>query len=136
LLLPPTQGSWDQIVPIHREQWKVYDVDTTKAPAWRHVRPLHVVVEGGDGLFLPVNWWHAVQSRPREFAITVPVRWNSTYRDLRQPATRHHMRALWAKAPLRATGQLLSALYGTAAGQIRERITPARAPNGVANGHR
>ena len=94
LLLPPTQESWDQIVPIHRTQWKVYDVDVTQAPAYRDIRPYHVVVEPGDGLFLPVNWWHAVQARPREFGITVPVTWDSPFRDLRQPATRHFLRTL------------------------------------------
>jgi hypothetical protein len=105
LLLPPTQLSWDQIVPIHTEQWKVYDVDVAKAPAYREVRPYHIVVEPGDGLFLPVNWWHTVQARPREYGITVPVTWDSPYRDLR-------------RKPL-AAAALLATAYGTVANQVR-----------------
>lgn len=127
LLLPPTRLSWDQIVPVHREQWEVYDVDLAKAPAYRDIRPYHVIVEPGDGLFLPVNWWHAVQARPREYGITVPVWWDSAYRDLRQPATRHHMRVLAGSRPLLACRTLLGAVYGTVASQIRARhLTSAR----------
>ncbi|MFP5265680.1 MAG: cupin-like domain-containing protein [Blastocatellia bacterium] len=120
LLLPPTHQSWSQIVPIHAEQWKVYDVDVAKAPAYREVRPYHVVVEPGDGLFLPVNWWHAVQGRPREYGITVPVTWNSPYRDLRQPATRHFLRVLWRYRKLPAATELLASVYGTVASQFRK----------------
>jgi hypothetical protein len=121
LLLPPTQLSWDQIVPIHTEQWKVYDVDVAKAPAYLEVRPYHIVVEPGDGLFLPVNWWHTVQARPREYGITVPVTWDSPYRDLRQPATRHFLRFLWRYQKLLATSELLASAYGTVASQVRIR---------------
>ena len=119
LLLPPTQLSWDQIVPIHTEQWKVYDVDVAKAPAYREVRPYHIVVEPGDGLFLPVNWWHTVQARPREYGITVPVTWDSPYRDLRQPATRHFLRVLWRQRKPLAAAALLATAYGTVANQVR-----------------
>lgn len=120
LLLPPTQLSWDQVVPVHVEQWKVYDVDLEKAPAYREVRPYHVVVEPGDGLFLPVNWWHTVQARPREFGITTPITWDSPYRDLRQPATRHFLRVLWRQQKLIAAAALLASVYGTVASRLRE----------------
>ena len=122
LLLAPTQQSWDQIVPIHTKQWKVYDVDLADAPAYREVRPYHVVVEPGDGLFLPVNWWHAVQARPREYGITVPVTWDSPYRDLRQPATRRLLRVLWQGRKLIATIELLASVYGTVASQVRQQL--------------
>jgi hypothetical protein len=124
LLLPPTQLSWDQIVPIHTEQWKVYDVDVGRAPAYREVRPYHVVVEPGDGLFLPVNWWHTVQARPREYGITVPVTWDSPYRDLRQPATRHFLRMLWSQRKLIGAAALAAAAYGTVANQVRQQLDP------------
>lgn len=120
LLLPPSQQAWDQIVPIHVEQWKVYDVDVQKAPAYLDVRPYHVVVEPGDGLFLPVNWWHAVQARRREFGITVPVTWDSPYRDLRQPATRHFLRMLWRRAKPLAAAELLGCAGRTVTYQWRE----------------
>jgi hypothetical protein len=119
LLLPPNQLSWDQIVPIHTEEWTAYDVDVAKFPAYREVRPYHIVVEPGDGLFLPVNWWHAVQSRPREYGITIPVTWDSPYCDLRQPATRHFLRVLWRQKKRLAASVLLAAGYGTVASQVR-----------------
>jgi Cupin-like domain len=124
LLLPPTQRSWDQIVPVHRTQWKVYDVDVKKAPGYLDVHPYHVVVEPGDGLFLPLNWWHAVQARPREFGITVPVTWDSPYRDLRQPATRYFLRVLWRRRrkPL-AAAELLASTYGTLATAVRRQLS-------------
>jgi hypothetical protein len=119
LLLPPTQLSWDQLVPIHTEQMTVYNVDVGKFPAYREVRPYHVVVELGDGLFLPVNWWHAVQARPREYGITVPITWDSPYRDLRQPATRHFLRVLWRQRKRLAASVLLTAGYGTVTNGVR-----------------
>jgi hypothetical protein len=122
LLLPPTQASWDQLVPVHTSQWKVYDVDVEKAPAYLEVRPYHVVVEPGDGLFIPVNWWHAVQARPREYGITVPVTWDSPYRDLRQPATRHFLRLLWQRQKRLAAGALLSTTCATVANQFRHQL--------------
>lgn len=122
LLLPPTQRSWDQIVPIHLAQWKVYDVDLASSPAYREIQPYHIVVEPGDGLFLPVNWWHTVQARSQEYGITVPITWDSPYRDLRQPATRHFLRVLWqARKPVAAAAFLASA-YGTTAIQVREQF--------------
>ncbi len=119
LLLPPTQLSWDQIVPIHTEQWRVYGIKVASAPSFREVRPYHVVVEPGDGLFLPVNWWHAVQARPREYGITVPVTWDSSNRDLRQPATRHFLRVLWHQRKRVAAELLLTAAYETVAILVR-----------------
>lgn len=119
LLLPPTQLSWDQIVPVHSEQWEVYDVDLAKFPAYGAVRPYHVVVEPGDGLFLPVNWWHTVQARPREYGITIPVTWDSSYCDLRQPATRHFLRVLWHQRKRVAVEMLRTAAYGTVANLAR-----------------
>lgn len=120
LLLPPTQESWDQIVPVHIQQWKVYDVDLREMPAFRNIRPLHVVVEPGDGLYLPVNWWHAVQARPQEHGITIPVTWDSSYRDLRQPATRHFVRVLWRRQKSLGLSALLATIYGTAANCVRQ----------------
>lgn len=99
-----------------------YDVDLEKSPAFRDVRPYHVVVEPGDGLFIPVNWWHAIQARPREFGITVPITWDSPYRDLQQPATRHFLRVLWRERKLPGAAALLMTAYGTAASLIRQRL--------------
>jgi Cupin-like domain len=122
LLLPPTQEAWDQIVPLHVDEWNVYGVDLSKAPRYGEVRPIRVTVEPGDGLFLPVNWWHAVQARPREFGITVPITWNSSYRDLRQPATRHFVRVLWERKKPLAAAVFFTSVYSTITNRIREQV--------------
>jgi hypothetical protein len=121
LLLPPTNRSWKQIVPIHKERWQVYGPDTEASAAYREIRPYHVIVEPGDGLFLPVNWWHAVQARPLDHGVTVPVTWNSPYRDLRQPATRLFLRALWRRRKRRAVELLMRTAYRTAVRMWRQR---------------
>jgi hypothetical protein len=119
LLLPPTPRSWDQIVPVHRTQWKVYDVDVTRTPAYLDVHPYRAVVEPGDGLFIPMHWWHAVQARPREFGITVPITWDSPFRDLRQPALRHFLRRLWHGPKPTAATETLASTCGTLAAVVR-----------------
>lgn len=126
LLLAPTQPSWDQIVPIHREKWAVYNVDLQSFPAYHAVQPYHIVVEPGDGLFIPVNWWHTVQARPQEFGITVPVTWNSPFKDLRQPATRHFLRILWRSKKRVAAGALLASAYGTVTSEVRHQFERVR----------
>lgn len=123
-LLPPTPLSWQQIVPVHISQGRTYDVDLAKTPAYRDLRPYHVIVEPGDGLFLPVNWWHAVQARPREFGITVPVTWDSPYRDLRQPATRHFLHVLWKSNKRRTVTVFAETVYSTLINQVRDVFAP------------
>jgi hypothetical protein len=123
LLLPPTQLAWDQLVPIHTAHWKVYDVDLAESPAYLDIKPLRAVVEPGDGLFIPVNWWHAVQARPREHGVTVPITWESPYRDLRQPATRHFLRALWQREKRLAAGALVASACSTLANTFRQGST-------------
>jgi len=125
-LLPPTQLCWDQLVPVHTEQWKTYEVDVAKNPAYQSIRPYHVVVEPGDGLFLPVNWWHAVQGRPGEFGITVPVTFNTPYLDLRQPATGHFLGVLWKTRKWRTMAAAAECAYSTATNYAREKfVRPA-----------
>jgi hypothetical protein len=128
LLLPPTQEAWDAIVPIHQRQWKVYDVDVATAPRYAQIHPYHVIVEPGDGLFLPLNWWHAVQARPSEFGVTVPITWDSPYRDLRQPAARLFLRRLWHRRRRLGLAELLASSYGTLASGVRRQWRQAPRP--------
>lgn len=66
-----------------------------------------------------MNWWHAVQAHPREYGITVPVTWDSHYRNLQQPTTRHFLRALWRQQKRLAAAELLASAYGTVANWVR-----------------
>jgi hypothetical protein len=122
LLLAPTREHWDTLVPIHRERWKVYNVDLARFPSYRDVQPYHVVVEPGDGLFIPINWWHAVQGRAREFGITVPVTWNSPCYDLRQPANQYFLRMLWQLRRPLAAAVFVEATYQTMKNVIRRAV--------------
>lgn len=120
LLLPPNRDSWETIVPIHVQQSTVYKVDTAKFPKYSKILPYHVVVEPGDGLFIPINWWHAVQGRFCEYGITVPITWNGPYYDLRQPASQYFLRALWKTRKGLAATVLLESVWRTIGIKLRE----------------
>jgi hypothetical protein len=128
LLLPPNLESWRQVAPVHIGQMKVYDVDRETYPRFFEARPYHVVVEEGDGLFIPVHWWHAVQARSPRFGITVPYWWQSRYLDLRQPATRHFLSYLWKHLSRRLAAALAVQCVGATA-RIRVREWGSRSEN-------
>lgn len=117
-LLPPNSKEWRQMVPVHVEQWAVYSVDNGRFPDFSDLRPLRANVGPGDGLYIPVNWWHAVQACPQEFGVTVPTFFDSPYRDLRQPATRHYLRALWKHHKIPAAALFVQAALSTVSAAI------------------
>jgi hypothetical protein len=71
LLLPPDEASWRALRPVIEEAGYLYDIDTGRFPGTRKLRALRTVVEPGDALYIPVYWWHAVQSTDDEFGATV-----------------------------------------------------------------
>jgi len=91
LILPPDNASWQALLPVIRENGYLFDVDTHKFPQFGQLQPIRAIVEEGDALYIPVFWWHAVQSLGAEFGITVastfmtPLHING---DLRFPAMR------------------------------------------------
>lgn len=99
LLMPPTRDAWNAIVPIHRATGNVFGCDWSRYPAFSRVRPYRVVTHDGDGLYIPVNWWHAVQARSSGFGITVPLWWPSSVYDLRHAATRYYLRRVLRQSP-------------------------------------
>lgn len=121
VLAHPDETAWNQIVPIHREDWKVYEVNLDRFPAFAQLKPARVTVSAGDGLFIPVNWWHAVQAEPQKFGVTVPFSWDTPYCDLRQPATRHFLQALWSRNKTLAVRMLAEASYKTMYAQLSNR---------------
>jgi hypothetical protein len=115
LLLPPDKASWDALVTVHLAQGgRLYGVDPARFPAYAALVPYHVVVEPGDGLFIPVDWWHAAQARPREFGITVPVWWHSGLLDLRNQPMRRCVVGLWRRKKAMAALVAAAALVSTA----------------------
>lgn len=71
LLLPPDEASWRALRPVIEQAGYLYDIDTGRFPGTRALRALRTVVEPGDALYIPVYWWHAVQSLDDEFGATV-----------------------------------------------------------------
>ncbi|WP_434570777.1 cupin-like domain-containing protein [Pseudomonas sp. Z3-6] len=71
LLLPPDEASWRALRPVIEQAGYLYDIDTGRFPGTLALRALRTVVEPGDALYIPVYWWHAVQSLDDEFGATV-----------------------------------------------------------------
>lgn len=46
----------------------IFNIDYTKFPEMQSVKILEVVVEPGETMFLPVGWWHAVESLDRSIS--------------------------------------------------------------------
>lgn len=53
---------------LHNDRWvfsKISDlknVDRTQYPAFNRVTPIECVLEAGEALFIPIGWWHTVES--------------------------------------------------------------------------
>jgi hypothetical protein len=46
----------------------LFNIDYGKFPDMRYVKVMEVVVEPGETVFLPVGWWHAVESLDRSIS--------------------------------------------------------------------
>lgn len=95
LLLPPDQPSWDALRPVITEHGYLYDIDVKRFPDVGRLQPTLAVVEPGDALYIPVFWWHAVQSLTKDFGVTVAATFPTPLHingDLRFPVVRRLFR--------------------------------------------
>lgn len=95
LLLPPDETSWRALQPVIEEAGYLYDIDTRRFPGTRGLHALRTVVEPGDALYIPVYWWHAVQSMDDEFGVTVAATFPTPLHvsgDIRSPIARRVLR--------------------------------------------
>ncbi|WP_017904100.1 cupin-like domain-containing protein [Pseudomonas asplenii] len=95
LLLPPDETSWRALRPVIEQAGYLYDIDTRRFPGMRNLRALRAVVEPGDALYIPVYWWHAVQSVDDEFGATVAATFRTPLHvsgDIRSPIARRVLR--------------------------------------------
>jgi hypothetical protein len=105
LLLPPDKHSWDALWPVARQKGYLFDIDTNQFPKIRDMHPYRVTVEAGDALYIPVFWWHAVESLDEKFGITVAATFQTPLHingDLQYPAARELFRnaIITSRAPL------------------------------------
>ncbi|NWB85762.1 cupin-like domain-containing protein [Pseudomonas gingeri] len=95
LLLPPDETSWRALQPVVEEAGYLYDIDTRRFPGTRGLQALRTVVEPGDALYIPVYWWHAVQSMDDAFGATVAATFPTPLHvsgDIRSPIARRVLR--------------------------------------------
>lgn len=96
LLLPPDETSWRALRPVVEEAGYLYDIDTRRFPGIRGLHALRTVVEPGDALYIPVYWWHAVQSIDDAFGATVAATFPTPLHvsgDIRSPIARRVLRS-------------------------------------------
>jgi hypothetical protein len=91
LLYPPDEDTWNILWPALHKKGYLYDIDPRKSPQFLKIKPYKAVVESGDALYIPVFWWHAVESSEDLFEATVATTFNTPghlFSDLSYPAAR------------------------------------------------
>ncbi|WP_248803847.1 cupin-like domain-containing protein [Pseudomonas sp. MWU13-2100] len=131
LLLPPDENSWRALRPVVEEAGYLYDIDTRRFPGTRGLQALRTVVEPGDALYIPVYWWHAVQSMDDAFGATVAATFPTPLHvsgDIRSPIARRVLRTyLFSRlAPL-----VLGAVAYSLAWRLGQRLKAVFTPRDV-----
>jgi len=123
LLLPPDDESWEQLYPIIRKTGRLYDIDTDHFPGLRTLRPYRLTVEPGDAVFIPVFWWHAVESVNDAFGATIAATFPTPLHvngDMRFPVARKLARTY---LPSRYAPLVLAALGYAAVHKLLRALT-------------
>ena len=95
LILPPDQATWQALRPVIEQTGQLYQIDTERFPGTHTLQPLRTVVEPGDALYIPVYWWHAVQSLDDLYGATVAATFRTPLHvsgDIRSPIARRVLR--------------------------------------------
>ncbi|WP_024682792.1 cupin-like domain-containing protein [Pseudomonas syringae] len=119
LLLPPDNATWQALRPVIEEAGYLYDIDTQRFPGTRNLQALRTVVEPGDALYIPVYWWHAVQSMDDAVGVTVAATFKTPLHvigDISSPIARRLLRThlLSRQAPLVLVAVAYSLAYRSA----------------------
>lgn len=57
-----------QVPYIYNDRWvfseiaNPNEVNLQKHPEWKNITPIECILEEGDALFIPIGWWHCVES--------------------------------------------------------------------------
>ncbi|NIE87096.1 hypothetical protein F3J11_23530 [Burkholderia sp. Cy-647] len=71
LILPPEDISWRALPQPAHEPGCLLDADLRRHAEFAQIRPYRVLVEPGDALYVPMFWWHAVESVGKQFGVTL-----------------------------------------------------------------
>ncbi len=91
LLLPPDEATWVRLRPLIEEKGYLFDIDLDAFPSARDLRPIRATVEPGDAMYIPVFWWHAVESIGQGVGATVAATFRTPLHingDIRFPVAR------------------------------------------------
>lgn len=89
-LLPPDWETWRKMRRVARDCAFRYDVDLGRFPEFAAIAPISVDIGPGDAMFIPVHWWHCVESLTSELGFTAATAFDAAPRqafDLRYPAS-------------------------------------------------
>ncbi len=109
-LLPPDQSTWDVITSVAEHRDLIGPASASDFPQLTELRPYVATVETGDALYIPPNWWHAVQcdTRCERVGLTLARCWASPLHlrlDPRWPFHRFYQR----HGPIKRRVQLVAA---------------------------
>lgn len=118
-LLSPSWSDWAKMKRVATTCMYRFDVNTERYPEFGTIQPMVVTVEPGDALFIPVYWWHCVESLTSELGATVALSFDAepakTW-NVRSPASFRTARAALSALSL---PQLLSEMRNIASSAIR-----------------
>lgn len=78
-MLPPDQDTWDVMFDVARHEDRIGAADPDRFPGLKTLKPSVAVVHPGDAVYIPPNWWHAVEcsETSTQLGITVANCWGS-----------------------------------------------------------
>lgn len=74
-LLPPDQFTWDVMLDVAQHEDRVGPADPERFPRLKTLKPRVAVVNPGDAIYIPPNWWHAVACTEEAAQLGVTVAW-------------------------------------------------------------
>lgn len=78
-ILPPDQNTWDVMTEVAQQENHIGPVGLKQFPRLKTLTPFVAEVHPGDAVYIPPNWWHAVQcvQQTRQLGVTVAYCWGS-----------------------------------------------------------